>query len=866
MGKSERKWPDLKPGWSYESILTLGAPKRVGGEFFLLGNRPGVCVVNRAEVNLLMVGDEFGYLLIYEDFLSDSPKPVNAEKVGRHNDREPLGDPASSNPDSNIYPTGYPSCVFDGFDIVACYSGQGDIRHSVRLDDEYSHCFTWPWTVLAKSGIPAAFQPEKNGPFDLLVGGFDGSLLHHKRIQPTQSTITCQDQSTGLAFDSLGVPVYAGDEPVHFADWCYPCVVEWDESGRRDLLIGTADGTVYFLRGIGGPKEVKFERPTPLMASSGVVKVNSFAAPTTVRDENGASGVLVADGNGELYFYALEERRTMITSDLASAFASSRERIRENYEKGKWWLRRQVPGAGNGVVITNCPVTEVDSANCEAADKAMENLPDELELDIDLGREGAFEIHVGFYEPEFWSEADLQLPIGDIKGKCFVKRADGLDWSVVQCDEILHPLMKDVFLGVEQMKDGKVRFRPIPCPDNLPGAAWPVCIDYVRLVPCDDVAADSVPSVGPLSVRGIADVAMWCHRQTRLRSQEDMDVLFGAHRNAGFDLLYYKLGGAAWEYPSKVPGAKMCFEPPLGEHARTSPWGPNTMKSPEGVDRLRLAVKSAKKCGMRLFGWIRLQNYGEHINNGFPVSTFHRDHQELWENYRSGKPCQGKMSLAFPDVRRFLKMIIKEAMSYGLDGILIDFLRQLPAVLYATPVRELFRRRHGEDAGMVPPTDPRLLRIQAEFTDLFLWEVRTLLDQFIPKGELHVRLAVPRLGHGLDPAAIAASGNVNEIIVEHRGVEPREPDFEGMMKIAAETGCQIVPSFQRVYWGKSRLPMRPDVIQKTVGRLYAQGARAVCFYECTEGALNPNYCRAIRRLSDSKERFSIQIHPRIPLK
>jgi len=294
-----------------------------------------------------------------------------------------------------------------------------------------------------------------------------------------------------------------------------------------------------------------------------------------------------------------------------------------------------------------------------------------------------------------------------------------------------------------------------------------------------------------------------------------------------------------------------------GQPLPLSPWGRDAMQSPEGVDRLALAVASARRLGMRIFGWIRLQNYGEHLHNGFPVSEFHRDHPEWWERDREGAPYPAKMSLAFPEVRQFVQAIIRETCGYGLDGILIDFLRQLPVVLFSEPVLARFQALYGQDARTVPPGDPRLLKVQAEFSALFLSEVRRVLDTFSPRPELHVRIASPHLGHGLDPAGIAASGDVDEIIIEHRGLEAGEPDLEGMQQAAAGTNCRIVPSFQRMYWGTSRLPIHPEILRTYAERFYAQGARALCFYESTEGVLYPGYCRAVSSLKNPAEYFPL---------
>ncbi|MCK5843404.1 MAG: hypothetical protein KAG97_01770, partial [Victivallales bacterium] len=257
---------------------TLAQPICLGGEFFNLGRRPGISVIRHGEKHLLIVGDEFGYLQIYEDFLSPKPKIVKSDKIGLHNDHEPLGTPGGSNPDANIYPTAYPSQIDGDFDIIAYYHTLRKICHNARIAEESPLDFTWHWPVSTGTGIPAVFQPERDGRTDLLVGGFDGTLRRHALVNSQKSKITCRDLGTGLEFSGDGEVMLAGDEPIHFDNWCYPCIADWDGTGAQDLLVGTAEGLVFLFRDIGDENKVVFERPALLNSSSGIVKADSFAA------------------------------------------------------------------------------------------------------------------------------------------------------------------------------------------------------------------------------------------------------------------------------------------------------------------------------------------------------------------------------------------------------------------------------------------------------------------------------------------------------------------------------------------------------------------------------------------------------------
>ncbi|MCK5843072.1 MAG: hypothetical protein KAG97_00105, partial [Victivallales bacterium] len=393
MSNSDSK--PLRSGWGVETIRTLAPSRRVGGEFFNLGRRPGISVVRQNGKDLLIVGDEFGYLQIYEDFLSPNPKILNSDKIGLHNDHEPLGAPAGSNPDANIYPTAYPSQCEGEFDIIAYYHAQREICHNARISDEPPLNFTWHWSVLAASGIPAVFRPERDARTELLVGGFDGTLRRHALVNSQKTKATCLDIGTDLEFSADGEVVFAGDEPIHFDDWCYPCIVDWDGQGTQDLLVGTAEGLLYLFRDIGDETHLIFERPVLLQASSGTVKADSFAAPAVLQGENGVKGVLLAGGGGEIHYHPRESRETLISKDIAAIFAESSRISRDTYKKGEWWLRQQLPESENGQMLTNCPVTGDQSEIFPEI--VMENLPDDLTINVDFP--GKHEIHITFFEP-----------------------------------------------------------------------------------------------------------------------------------------------------------------------------------------------------------------------------------------------------------------------------------------------------------------------------------------------------------------------------------------------------------------------------------------------------------------------------------
>ena len=544
-------------GWRSAPVSILAAPHLLEISTMNFGRRPGICAFRRGGQDWLLVGDEFGYLQLYRDILSASPHAVRAEKVGTIGDRSPLGTPAPSSPNTFIYPTLYPEEAPDAFGILAFYAAQRAIHHHAALPGR-PLSFTWLWPVLAAFGIPAAFTPHRTGQPGLLVGGLDGVLRYHAPTHATEPNLTERHFSTGLAFDPVGREVLAGDEPIQFDEWCYPCIADWDGNGRQDLLVGNAEGSVFLYRDIGDASEVRFERGVRLRGMDGFVHVDSCAAPAVLMGRHGVEWLLVAGGDGAIRVFPRVAHTMQELVDWEHA-CSMQIRPKRHYEQGNWWLPPQVEDAAPRHVVTNCPVVDAEEAAVASLERFAENSPQDLE--VALPGSGQHEIHLVFREPEFLKQTRLRVGSGSLCSAVWVQLSGEREWQAVRTAEVLCEGSKEVFLKTADIEGRTLRFRPFLFPDNVSGAAWPVFIESVRLIPCGEVAPNAATSLPPdgLDVRAIADTAMWYHRQTRLQNQKEMDQLFAIHRSAGFDFIYYKLGGACWEYPSQVPGSGLCL-------------------------------------------------------------------------------------------------------------------------------------------------------------------------------------------------------------------------------------------------------------------------------------------------------------------
>ena len=92
-------------------------------------------------------------------------------------------------------------------------------------------------------------------------------------------------------------------------------------------------------------------------------------------------------------------------------------------------------------------------------------------------------------------------------------------------------------------------------------------------------------------------------------------------------------------------------------------------------------------------------------------------------------PPGTKLSLAYPEVREYWISLMREALDYGLDGLVVYLNRFKPFVLYEEPTVRSFREKYGEDPRELPEDDPRWIAHGADYVTTFLKEIRALLDE-----------------------------------------------------------------------------------------------------------------------------------------
>jgi hypothetical protein len=260
------------------------------------------------------------------------------------------------------------------------------------------------------------------------------------------------------------------------------------------------------------------------------------------------------------------------------------------------------------------------------------------------------------------------------------------------------------------------------------------------------------------------------------------------HAAHGIDTVYWRVDGQCSDFHTKVGTVR--YSVPR-THALYSPISRYYGLALERLDPLRLAVEESRRRGVRLFGWMRANNY-----SGNAVARFFVEHPEWHEEREDGGPAP-QLCFAYPEVRAHKAAILREAAAYGLNGLLIDTLRHPPMVGYAPVVVAAFRERYGED----PPRAPearlplertenrsgarweRWFRFRAEYFTQFVRDLRAgLAVDGRGRLPLHVRVAPQRFLHdGADLEALLDEGLVDGVVANRYRTEAL--DYERLFPV-----------------------------------------------------------------------------------
>ena len=422
-------------------------------------------------------------------------------------------------------------------------------------------------------------------------------------------------------------------------------------------------------------------------------------------------------------------------------------------------------------------------------------------------------------DPCFWL---LSQTIGiETRNKTVAARADWIRYQIQDC-----------FFRCARLDGGELEIA-----QNNKGIAQECAVAYVRLVPLEPREVELLErrrqskGTGRLVCMNDAFSFMYERRPT---TREELWEEVYPFAGTDYRAVYWCSARADnCLYPTKVgtimQTAEMDF-PRVGDR-----YVAESMRAllARGVDPLGTVLEFTRRSGMEFHGSIRVESFSAEPpwDRAFR-SRFFVDHPE-WHCVDYDGRQIARMSYAIPEVQQHMLDLIREIVSYGVDGINLIFTRAQPYILYEKPVADEFRRRYGVSHASVGERDGRLLDLRAEYMTSFLRRVRELLDRQSRDGRRLQLSAVVMANedicrfHALNLGAWIKERLIDELSPGPFGMNREEPtpiEVPYFASLTRGSACRLVPTLR-----PTLVPVREAL--ETARRFYEQGADGFAVFD-----------------------------------
>ena len=340
-------------------------------------------------------------------------------------------------------------------------------------------------------------------------------------------------------------------------------------------------------------------------------------------------------------------------------------------------------------------------------------------LTVALAEKGHYEIRIGLYSPDYRCSG------------IFARLVNRTEYIFLRpAAELADQPYQEVSLGVHHL-DGSVleianpyeyrsyvthlRLRPSPSHAQPPAASASSTSASSASASASAASTDSGSSAK--LVLGLADVWHYFY----FFGSYDKDCirnLVYQHKHCGFTHLVYELGRSCMNYETKV-----------GDPKHFDFFRPRTrfvVYQTRHHTPLQTAVAACREHGLAIWGRLCLNIHYKNTYRGSATSRFAREHPEFWEIEAGGKVSNRQLCFGYPEVRAERVAILREALEFGVEGLLLDTMRYMPMAQWGRPYVEGFLEKYGY---YPQESDEKWYRFRAWGFTMLLEEIKNMLAE-----------------------------------------------------------------------------------------------------------------------------------------
>ena len=251
----------------------------------------------------------------------------------------------------------------------------------------------------------------------------------------------------------------------------------------------------------------------------------------------------------------------------------------------------------------------------------------------------------------------------------------------------------------------------------------------LQLSPLSSNASSRVPVIG------ISEWQTWPEHPDTADVDTLVDDCIQAHREAGIDQLAWNCGRSTLHYQSDIPSVTPVRNPADSDI-------PEMRLQARLMERycpLRQAIERCRSLGMPIMGRLAMNRHYDAGKQPDCTSRFAADHPQYQERGKNGNIVPDKLCYAIDRVCQERIDILMEIQSIGVEGLLLDFCRQVPILLYHEALVEPYKQKNG--------VDPRKIDSDRPEDYQTWWQYRAdVLTAFMQKLRQQVRKQERQLG------------------------------------------------------------------------------------------------------------------------